>query len=66
MYSLTASNRFKKDFKLCKKRNYDLILFDEVLDLLLSNGELTSNYNPHLLKGNYVNHWECHINPVGC
>ena len=63
MYSVSVTNSFKKDFKLCQKRNYDLSLFDEVLILLIENGELTKKHKPHILKGNYKNYWECHIKP---
>ncbi|TRX36920.1 type II toxin-antitoxin system YafQ family toxin [Flavobacterium sp. ZT3R18] len=63
MYEFKTTTKFKKDFKLCEKRNYDFNLFDKVYDLLEAFGELPEIYNPHLLKGNYKEHWECHIKP---
>ena len=49
MYSVSVTNSFKKNFKLCQKKNYDLSLFDEVLSLLIENGELTKKFKPHIL-----------------
>ena len=47
MYKINTTNKFKKDFKLCEKRDYDLTLFDEVLDLLINFGCLSTKYKPH-------------------
>lgn len=63
MYSIKTTNRFKKDFKLCEKRNYDFSFFDEVFDELMELGKLTQKNKPHILSANYSNHWECHIKP---
>lgn len=61
MYKIYTTNRFEKDLRLCKKRNYDLNLLKEVIDLLQKDGKLPRRYKPHKLIGNYVNCWECHI-----
>ncbi len=61
MFYLNPTGAFKRDYKLCKKRNYDLSLIDEVLQILSNKGELPAKYKPHTLSGNYSNHWECHI-----
>ena len=37
-YTLEISSKFKKDYKLAKKRGYDMTLLQEVIDLL-ANGE---------------------------
>jgi mRNA interferase YafQ len=63
MYSLYTTNKFDKILKLCKKRNYDLSLLQIVIDLLQENGQLSVNYKPHKLSGNYKECWECHIKP---
>jgi len=63
MYSIKTTNRFKKDFKLCEKRNYDFSFFDKVFDSLIECGKLPPKNKPHILSGNYSNHWECHIKP---
>ena len=63
MYIISFSNQFKKDFKLCKKRGYDISKLEEVIIILQKNGKLPSKYKPHVLKGNYTGLWECHIKP---
>jgi mRNA interferase YafQ len=63
MYKISFSNKFKKDYKLCKKRGYDISKLEEVITLLQETGKLPSKYKPHVLKGNYIGLWECHIKP---
>ena len=65
MYKLNMTNKFKKDFRLCEKRDYNISLLYEVLDFLLISGELPTKYKPHLLKGNYIGFWECHLKQIG-
>ena len=60
MYKIYTTNRFEKDLKLCKKRNFNLQLLKEVIDLLQANGKLPSKYKSHKLSGNYADCWECH------
>jgi mRNA interferase YafQ len=61
MYSIKATNQFKKDVKRCKKRGYDLSLLEQVVDLLQKTGKVSDKYKPHKLSGDYENCWECHI-----
>ncbi len=61
MYSIIATNQFKKDVKKCRKRGYDLSLLEQVIDLLQKTGTLPQQYKPHKLSGDYENCWECHI-----
>ena len=61
MYKIYTTNRFEKDLKLCKKRNYNLNLLKEVIDLLQLEGKLPIKYKPHKLSGDFDGCWECHI-----
>jgi mRNA interferase YafQ len=56
MFLLNPTGIFKKDFKIFKKRNYDLTLLEDVLAILMELGELPKKYKPHKLSGNYKNH----------
>lgn len=60
-FDLDFTNRFKKDVKLCIKRNYNITLLEEVLLELRENGKLNLKYKPHILSGNKDGLWECHI-----
>lgn len=62
-YVLVSENSFKKDYKRCKKRNYNLDLLHKTMAMLGESGNLPVKYKSHKLSGNYKNHWECHIKP---
>jgi len=63
MLTIRFSTKFKKDYKLVKKRGYDIILLEEVLDILCSEQPLPPKYRDHNLTGNYEGCRECHITP---
>lgn len=57
------TNKFEKDLKLCKKRNYDLEAIKDIIKRLINDEPLEEKHRPHLLSGNYSGFWECHIKP---
>jgi len=63
MYKLQPTGQFRKDFKLCKKRGYNMDHLQVVLEILSQSGQLPPQYLPHKLHGDYSNYWECHIEP---
>ena len=63
MLTINYSTRFKKDYKLVRKRGYDISLLEEVLELLFTEQPLPQKYLDHALTGNYGGHRECHITP---
>ncbi|NLK65486.1 MAG: type II toxin-antitoxin system YafQ family toxin [Tissierellia bacterium] len=63
MLKVRYSSQFKKDYKLIKKRGYDINLFENVLKLLVQNKPLPEVYLDHQLIGNYKGYRECHITP---
>jgi mRNA interferase YafQ len=63
MLTISYSARFKKDYRLIKKRGYDIRLMEEVLEMLCSKQQLPQKYCDHALTGNYHAHRECHITP---
>lgn len=62
-YAARVSGAFKKDYKRVIKRNYDISLLDNAMEILRVHGELPDKYYPHLLRGNYIGYYECHIKP---
>lgn len=60
-YTLNYTGKFKKDLKLCKKRGYNISLFEKVSKLLETTGTLPPEYHPHKFSGKYEGLWECHI-----
>jgi len=63
MRLVLPTNRYKKSLKLCKKRGYDLRKLEYILQLLIEQGEPPPRSKPHKLIGNYVDKWECRIEP---
>jgi len=64
MYTIRYSGQFKRSYKLCKKRGYDMSKLEIVLRLLSETGTLPSKYQPHKLVGRGLKgYWECHIEP---
>ena len=62
-YTVTVSNKFRKDFRRCVKRGLDMTLITEAMDLLEEHGSLPMKYRPHKLVNQKVDTWECHIQP---
>ena len=63
-YTIRYSGQFKRSYKLCKKRGYDMSKLETVIRLLSENGELPAIYQPHKLVGrHWAGYWECHIEP---
>ena len=62
-FKVIATNQFKKDLKLAKKRGMDFNEFYHVVNQLANGEKLSSQLQNHLLHGDYKGYWECHINP---
>ncbi len=63
MLTINYSARFRKDYKVVKKRGYNTALLAEVLDILCEEQPLPPKYRDHALTGNFTGHRECHITP---
>ena len=60
-YEIDYSTRFKKDYKIIKKRGFDISLLKKTIELLANGQELPPEYKDHALKGKFVGYRECHI-----
>ena len=65
MLKIEFTTQFKKDFKLIKRRGYDIKKFIEVVDLLQKQEKLPTKYRDHQLTNSkeYKDVRECHIEP---
>ena len=63
MFEISFTGQFKKDYKLCKKRGYNMKLLQDIIGILAIPEELPIKNRDHNLSGNYVNKRECHIMP---
>ena len=60
---LRTTGKFRKDYKRCKKRGFDMSLLEKVVETLLAGKPLEGKYHDHGLVGQYAGHRECHILP---
>ena len=63
MLEIITTSASDKDYKLLKKRGYNLKLLQEVVEKLANEEVLPAKYRNHQLIGNYVGYMECHIRP---
>ncbi len=63
MLKLNASTKFKRDYKTCHKRGYNMQIFQEVVDTLRVPKALPDKNKDHKLSGSYKGCRECHILP---
>ena len=61
MLDVRYSTRFKKDFKTCQKRNYNMQLLQQAINTLRIPSPLPAKNKDHSLTGNYMGFRECHI-----
>ena len=55
------TTRFLKDVKLAKKRKLNIQKLEKIIALICESKELPKHCRPHILSGNTVDFWECHI-----
>lgn len=63
MLTLQTTSKFRKDYKLVKKRGLPTKELEVVLQTLLEERPLEAKYRDHALTGNYLGFRECHIRP---
>lgn len=63
MLTLKTTAQFRRDYKLMKKRGYQMDLLEVVLEALLRKKPLAEKHRDHALVGNYTGFRECHILP---
>lgn len=63
MLKVFLASAFRKEYKLMKKRGYDMTLLKELIIKLSQEQPLEPKYKDHALSGNFVGLRECHIKP---
>jgi mRNA interferase YafQ len=58
---IRQTSRFKKDYKAAVRRGLPKDELRAVIGALANDEPLPERCRPHLLSGNWVGHWECHI-----
>ncbi len=63
MLEVKLTSKFKKDYKLLKKRHMDIGLLKEIVEKLANQQPLEEKYRDHELTGKYKGFRECHVQP---
>ena len=61
MKKLFPSGQYKKDYKRYRHNERKKAALQQVLDMLANEQPIPSEYQPHMLTGNYKDCLECHI-----
>lgn len=63
MLDIVASNQFKRDLRLARKRGFRIEALRLVVNTLARQQTLDAKYRDHELLGQYSGFRECHIAP---
>lgn len=63
MMTLKTTTKFRKDYKLAKKRGLNMAQLEMIIQTLLEEKTLDPKYHDHPLVGEYAGFRECHIQP---
>ena len=63
MLEVKLTSKFKKDYKLLKKRHMNFGLLRNVVEKLANQQPLEEKHRDHELTGKYEGFRECHIQP---
>ncbi len=63
MLEVKFTSKFKKDYKLIKKRNMNINLLKEIVNKLANSIPLEEKHKDQELTGNYKGFRECHVQP---
>jgi mRNA interferase YafQ len=63
MYQPVYEKAFQKDLKLTAKRGKNLKKIESIMESLINGDGLDKRFLNHKLRGNYIDCWECHIEP---
>lgn len=63
MIKVSTTKQFEKDLLKTKKQHRDLKKLFDLMEALINNKPLEKKHRNHKLKGNFVDRWECHVEP---
>ena len=61
--ALLTTTAFEKDLKRVERQGRNLDKLEDVVTLLQAQKRLPVRCRPHPLRGNWLGHWDCHIEP---
>ena len=61
--ALLTTSAFEKDLRRVGKQGRNLDKLESVVALLQKQHPLPTRCRPHPLRGNWMGHWDCHVEP---
>jgi len=63
MLQVEFTTQFKRDLKLAKRRNKDILSLQNIMKKIEHQKSLEPRFRDHPLTGNWIGHRELHIEP---
>ena len=60
---LCTTTAFEKDMRRIRKQSKDLDKLEAIVNHLQNQERLPARCRPHLLRGDWKGHWDCHVDP---
>jgi mRNA interferase YafQ len=60
---LRTTTAFERDMRRIKKQGKDLDKLEMIVNLLQAQEPLPARCRPHPLRGGWLGHWDCHVEP---
>ena len=60
---LRTTTAFERDMRRVKKQGKDLDKLEMIVNLLQAQEPLPARCRPHPLRGKWLGHWDCHVEP---
>ena len=60
---LFTAKSFERDLRRMKKQGKDMDKIEAIIDLLRADVRLPTQCRVHPLRGEWIGHWDCHIEP---
>ncbi len=61
LLTTSSGKQFKRDFRRCKKRNYDMSKLEKIIDKLANRQPLEPKNKNHALSGDWEPARDCHV-----
>ena len=55
------TSQFKRDYKRCRKRGYDMTELRAIMEALIAGEHLDERHRDHELSGTWKGHRDCHV-----
>ncbi len=61
--AILTTTAFERDLRRLRRQGKDLDKLEALVDLIQSQLPSPQHCRPHRLRGNFADHWDCHVAP---